>query len=231
MHTFRFTLIELMIVISVIAILEALLLPALNSAREKARQISCQNNMKQCYLMWMMYANDYNEWFPVPINYQTYLYIQLEPYAGSKAKNAINVNAAVAKAFDCPSARFTYIAESYNGRQFPGIFKIGHLRYHGDCMYKPKNMRHFRNSSLDRIFVFMDTKETPKSVGFARYGTMNENMGDWRHAGGKAANITYLNGSVKSVRKLPKTSICPEYAALPWSIFVPRRTNNDWSDY
>ncbi len=86
-----FTLIELLVVIAIIAILAAILFPVFAKAREKARQSSCQSNLKQMGLAILQYTQDFDERYPrydgLPFHWNVVIY----PYMKSM------------QLYDCPS--------------------------------------------------------------------------------------------------------------------------------
>jgi prepilin-type N-terminal cleavage/methylation domain-containing protein/prepilin-type processing-associated H-X9-DG protein len=90
-----FTLIELLVVIAIIAILAALLLPALSRAKEKARQTACINNLRQIGLALVMYADNFHQ-YPGDIRLANNTYIWQPRLLSLMGKNR--------KAFFCPSA-------------------------------------------------------------------------------------------------------------------------------
>lgn len=110
-----FTLIELMIVVSIIMILASLLLPALTQARQMAYQSVCAGNMKQIYTAFSLYVDDNNGHFPTSLNsdgdrmWGQLFHLRIAPY--------LNITERKEGALKCPANKETSAYNyAYNSR-------------------------------------------------------------------------------------------------------------------
>ncbi len=104
-----FTLIELLVVLAIITILAAMLLPALNQAREKGRSTSCLNNLKQMHTGYVFYADAFQDTIPAILTdrgkaTERYWDKVMSPYVDDVAKEEDFSNFAKGRRYNCPSA-------------------------------------------------------------------------------------------------------------------------------
>ncbi len=117
-----FTLIELLVVIAIISILASMLLPALGTAREKGRQITCTSNMKSIGTALMMYLDDSDYYLP-KYSWGGDHHAALFPYMGGTGQySSFYTNSKNWRYFACPSENRQHMIAGYGYGTDPGNY-------------------------------------------------------------------------------------------------------------
>jgi prepilin-type N-terminal cleavage/methylation domain-containing protein/prepilin-type processing-associated H-X9-DG protein len=223
-----FTLIELLVVIAIIAILAAILFPVFARAREKARQSSCQSNLKQISLAAQMYTQDYDEKI-IATGYGSLAWADvMAPYVKNQ------------QIFDCPSAQVRMgintgvTPNHYWRRNETGVPSSTWYSYGINAwglttaprVVGPQGMAMASVARPADVILFCDGDgASPYAIGAAAFSVtdVNGQVAYKRHNEG--LNLAYIDGHVKWGKTQDTVTDGPNATTsdhdVPWNAYRP----------